>query len=111
MLQNKQEDNSRLTERSPTANSSACTAQHERFVERTAVFPLWVFLYDFRDVEGSLSGCFYVLSLCLGSKQAIFLGTGHTAPNPCFKPLNRKLIFWPRPKLRWVIHGSQRFKA
>jgi hypothetical protein len=51
------------------------------------------------------------LSICLGSKQAIFLATGHNAPYPYFKPLHRKLIFWPRPKLRWMDHGSRRFQA
>jgi hypothetical protein len=44
------------------------------------MIPLWVLLYGFRDVEGSLSGCFCVLTLYLGSKQEILLAIGHSAP-------------------------------
>jgi hypothetical protein len=69
-----------------------------------------VFLYDFRDVEGGLPGCFYVLSLCLGSKQAIFLATGHTAPYPCLKPLHRKLIFGPAQNSDGWTTGAEDLK-
>jgi len=50
------------------------------------------------------------LPLFWGSKQAIFLAKGHTAPYPCVKPLLWKLIFGPAHNSDGWTTGAEDFE-